>query len=337
MKKLLFLLVTLFSLTSCVHEFPEVKADRQAVLHVHFNLEWTFADWTWGRGTRSTEGALVRYIYEICPTDQPGRVVARYTRFSRDLTLADFTTPLEVPAGDYTLWMWVDYCEADEVPFFYDAENFAKITLLHPDVGNDARKDAFVGHTKIEVPKSDLLNVNIEATIDLNRPLAAYAVIATDYDKFMESESRRRGIPSLYTPNPAPLETPPNRDLQSLEGYQVRFNYTGYLPSVFNAYTNRPVDVVTGAWFDSEIQGLNNNEALLGFDFIIVNGHESAVTVSISTFGPDGTQVATTGGFNIPLERSRVTIVKGPFLTSNAHAGVGINAEYDGVHNIEIK
>lgn len=329
------MLVVLLALSSCVHEFPEAAKTRNVTITVHHELEWTYQDWTWSRATFTTAGAKVRYIYAVCPTSDPGKVVARYTYYSDDLSLSDFTVDFDIPAGDYTIWVWNDYVSSTEEALYYDAKSLAEVRALHLDQGNDARKDAFVGSVNLKVPKNDLLNVNVSGTINLNRPLAAYAVIANDYDKFLDSESRRRGIPSLSAPQ-IPALTPANPNLQSLKGYSVKFLYPGYLPSVFDVFSDRPVDVVTGAWFDSEIQGLSATEALLGFDFVIVNGRESAVTIGIDTYGPEGTRIATTGGFNIPLKRSQCTVVRGPFLTSNAHASVGINADFDGVYNIEI-
>ena len=48
--------------------------------------------------------------------------------------------------------------------------------------------------------------------------------------------------------------------------------------------------------------------------------------------------MSSTNPINVPIVRSKMTVVKGEFLTSKATGGVTINPSYDGDdYNIEIK
>ena len=47
--------------------------------------------------------------------------------------------------------------------------------------------------------------------------------------------------------------------------------------------------------------------------------------------------LSSTDPIDVPLERSKLTIVRGPFLTTQASGGVGIDPGFDGEWNYEIK
>lgn len=58
------------------------------------------------------------------------------------------------------------------------------------------------------------------------------------------------------------------------------FYYSGYLPDTYNIAADKPVDARTGVWFESKIGIINENEASLGFDYVFVNGQQTAVTIT---------------------------------------------------------
>ena len=88
--------------------------------------------------------------------------------------------------------------------------------------------------------------------------------------------------------------------------------------------------------YDGSITQLDDGEALLSFDYVMVNGHESSIPVAVEIY--DGkTLIANTGAINVPIVRNRLTTVRGKFLTSRANEGVGIDPGFDGDFNIEIK
>ena len=97
------------------------------------------------------------------------------------------------------------------------------------------------------------------------------------------------------------------------------------------------MDSATGMSYEARIDILNDSEARLGFDYVMVNGHESSVAVALEIYDPDGTLIGRVSPVDVSTKRSRNTVVKGRFLTSKATGGVGINPGFDGEFNIEIK
>jgi hypothetical protein len=81
---------------------------------------------------------------------------------------------------------------------------------------------------------------------------------------------------------------------------------------------------------------LNDNEASIAFDYVFVNGKESAVTVQIGIYNKDNEQLAMSNPINVPLQRNCNTILKGSFLVQQASGGITIIPDFDGEHNFII-
>ena len=94
------------------------------------------------------------------------------------------------------------------------------------------------------------------------------------------------------------------------------------------------MDSVTGVTFQSVLRRMDDAQATLGFDYVFVNGKESAVTVRIGIYDDEGTQLSLTEPIEIPLKRNHHTVLRGKFLMSEASGGVTINPNFDGDHNL---
>ena len=120
----------------------------------------------------------------------------------------------------------------------------------------------------------------------------------------------------------------------SCEDYRVVFYYVGFMPDTYSMFTDKPVDSVTGVTFQSVLRRMDDAQATLGFDYVFVNGKESAVTVRIGIYDDEGTQLSLTEPIEIPLKRNHHTVLRGKFLMSEASGGVTINPNFDGDHNL---
>ena len=81
----------------------------------------------------------------------------------------------------------------------------------------------------------------------------------------------------------------------------------------------------------------NDEEITLGFDYIFVNGNETTLSISVEVYNSKGEKMSSSNPVNVPIVRSKMTLVKGEFLTSKATGGVSINPGYDGEdYNVEI-
>lgn len=332
---IIVLLALAAATAGCVHEFPEPEPERNVVLTVNHDLPWNLMDWMApqhmpaNRASQQGQTVMARYIYQVSPVGKPQQVVRRIVRYSADTTYVPFVENLQIPAGDWQVWVWNDFvsADADHTPLSYDAKNLDAITILaDPYRGDDVLKDAFRGVFNVSVPSNDLAEVSVSASVTLVRPLTAYAIIATDYAVFTDNERRRTGL--------APLDA--SYRFPGLDKYRVKFSYPLYLPSEYDLFLDRPIDSMTDLWFTSGITPLSADEALLGFDYVLINGAESAVSVALDIIGADGQIVGNTGTLRIPVKRGVCTVVRGDFLTSKASSGVSVNTQFAGRYDIHM-
>lgn len=330
------MLLMMTATTSCVHEFPEIPDTRTVVLTVSHDMNWSYYDQVVSRDAGDAPDYVVRYHFNITDPDDPSRVIRTETQYSRDLTRADFVTTLDVPVGTYSVWVWSDLADAGTGKSCnYDSSDMSQIVYTQPYSGNDDRRDAFRGMTTVTVEPSTDADLRCEGHIDLERPLAKYRFVATDLREFVEREVSRNPHLSRNpgdTPVMTPVEIAP-----ILAEYHVKVLYTGYMPSVFNNYINRPVDSDTGVMYEGDMQILNSDEAMLCFDYVKVNGHESSIPVRIEIYDKDDKLISRTNPINVSIVRNRFTTVRGRFMTSMASGGVGINPDFDGEYNVEIR
>ena len=108
------------------------------------------------------------------------------------------------------------------------------------------------------------------------------------------------------------------------------------MPSAFNMHTGRPNDSSTGVFFDSGITALNEEEALLGFDYVLAQEGDASVTLAIVIYDKLGNELSSTDNISVPLRRSMLTTIKGNFLIQESSGGVSINPDFDGEFNIEL-
>ncbi len=324
--RIFFLLIAALWFPSCVHELPEEAERRDVTLSVIHSIDWDYLHIAYASlsATRSESSCSARYIIRAYPKGSTHFVVAEKIVSRPVFDRSDFTTVFNLPAGDYDIYVWGDADDGSLGGIYYVADDFGSI--LFPDrtyKGNTEDKDAFVGVTTVSVPLSDELDVSVAVTVELYRPLAAYAFIATDLRKFIDSEIGRRTISGASVTD----------DIE-LGNYTVNMRYSAFLPSEYNLFTSNPSDSRQGVNYTGNVVRINDNEALIGFDYLFVNGAESAVSVDFDIRDYGGSVVASVPTVNVPTRRGVVTIVRGEFLTSSASGGTIINPEFLGEFNI---
>lgn len=323
-------------LSSCVPQYPDVVENRNVTLHVHHELPWDLFEWTRHVATRDafSQPMSARYIIGVYPagttTDIPLR---KMTIYRQDIERADFDIDIEVPVGDWDIRIWTDNAPDSGLSPFYVADDFSNLTYNSPFIGASKMKDAFEGTVAVSVPKSEYdVWEKSDYYVELRRPLCGYAFIATDLKPFIEHEEfRMRGktddesVPPVSAPS------------VSLSDYDVRIDYSGFLPSVYNHFSGRPIDSSTGVSYYTSAIAISDTEALIGYDFVFINGEESTVRAELNLYHKDGTHIASFSSFGIPVKRNQCTIVRGEFLTSKASGGTGIDPGFEGEFNIEYR
>ena len=333
--------------TSCdVHEWPEEVPLTKEYFTVYLDFDTDMAEQDYFYDARSAELLAdyeMRYTIKAFPYETPRNVdgtrsISRAAMwehvFTREVALNDYDAEidLKIPKGEYTLMVWADFVQKGSVAhYFYNPDNFSEIILHGDHKANTDLRDAFRGSKAVEVfevkPNQDAVDI----IIPMERPLAKFTVVTTDLKEFFEREedaARKRAAArgEIYDES---------RGI-NLGDYNVVFYYSGFMPSAYSMFTDKPIDSKTGVTFYSKLEQINEEEARMGFDFVMVNGTDASVMVTLGLLDSEGNPVSTSDEINVPLNRSVNTIVRGKFLIQEAGGGIGINPGFEGDHNILI-
>ena len=263
--------------------------------------------------TQMCTSGMMRYIIRLYPQDasvhNASSAAYREYTVTRDIVGGyDADIRFDAPPGDYRVMVWADLAESGgNVGGFYDAADFSRITTLTPYAGSTDYRDAFRGEAAATVVTSTSEPVPVEATVSMVRPLAKFEFVANDVHLFMEQQTLAM----------AEKEKEKDKDNAAKDNTSKGSN-----------------DAIMGVECDGRIRRLSTDEASLGFDYVLVNGHATEVTVQLAIYDKEGTLVSKTMPVNVPLRRSCHTIISGGLLTQKTTGGVGVNPSYDGEFNI---
>ena len=343
---MLALLSCAFCMASCdVHEFPDIPEKR--ALHLRLNYDTDMTEWKHlYDGENMIEEGLgetydnrraygnIRYVVRAYPLADKQRISQDYTQefvFIKDIAEGyNHEVTLDLIPGDYNIMVWSDIVQHGGDTYFHDKTNFAEITLQGEHQGNNDYRDAFRGSGNVTLIADIIERVPDTLDIAMQRPLAKYEFITTDLTEFINKEQTRADAKSK-------AQSTDGEDVTtkvSIEDYKVVFYYVGFMPNAYSLFTDKPVDSATGVLFESTLNSLSETEASVGFDYVFVNGTESAVTVQIGIYDNEGTQLSLTEPIKVPLRRSHHTIMRGMFLMSETSGGISINPEFDGDYNL---
>lgn len=341
-KTLLHLLIwvmSFFAVVGCrIHEFPEDRHQPVPfVLHLDFDAEMPlYKEIVHTRGdeidTKNPHGEHdLRYLVNVYGSAADGKEERKPVRtfvFTKDeLDDLNNSVQIEVPQGEYTFRVWCDYVEeGSDSDKYYNTSDFSEIILADREnhSGSNDFRDAFRGSVKATVSA-----IKNEATVQMRRPMGKFKFVSTDLEVFVADAVRKMSDKNQAF----------DKLLQSINfnDYYVVFRYAAFMPCSFNMFTDKPADSWTNMSFRSMMTIGGENLTTMGFDYIFVNGKETTLSIMLEVYDKDGEKISSTNPINVPIVRSKMTVVKGKFLTSMASGGVSINPGYDGDdYNVEI-
>ena len=340
MKRAIYYIWTLLLcfLISCdVHEWPEYSEPVKKTIRLKLDFDTSMSEKEVFYNARSVNEIgdyEMRYVLRAfaVESDESGRSVSRNAIweyvFTRKVSFNDYDTfvdvPIELPAGNYSLMAWADFVKAGTTDnYFYAPDNFAEIILLGNHKANTDMRDAFRGKSEFVLSRS-----TGEIVVHMSRPLAKFSFVSTDLQKFIDKELEARN-------RNASRGDEDSRSLD-LDDYMVMFYYNGFMPCAYNMFTYKPNDSKVGVNFESRITVTEKSEALLGFDYVFVNGTEATASIILALFDEDGREIFTSNPIPVPIKSARHTIMRGEFLTTDTSGGIGINPDFDGEYNFEI-
>lgn len=310
-------------LSSCINESPKPESCLYAInLVVHSATEWLpeyDMDYT------RADNPEVRYQFRVYQAGTTVNPVLEKTVYSDELSRPDFSLEISLHIGNYDVYVWSDLCDsATGESLFYNSSDFASISYLKPYEGDSDNKDAFRGATSFSVSFEKNYGKTVSEQITLNRPLARYMLVATDLQDFLGNAG---------SDDPSYRDASPNM----FENYTVNIAYPLYMPAVFNNFTNKPFESWSDVSFGGGISPIGDGQALIGLDYVMINGEESNAQVAVEIKDDTGKVISVTGTMNIPIIRNRTTIVYGNFLTTPGDGDITLDPNFKGQHNIEYK
>ena len=275
-------------------------------------------------GTRSG-GKPLRCVVEV---DKAGGGGLALRRELSCLQQADGTylAELSLMPGDYDLRLWADWDGG-----YYNADDLGKVLVLTDNYvanGETDKKDAYYAATSISVasqssPSGELRGAGADVALTLERPFAKYRLIATDVEAYYNLISKGEALPPI-------------------EDLQVSVTYEGFFPTGFSVATGKPNDALnTGIHYTSVPTVAEGYDAKVnrqvGADFVLTNGEESFVNVTIQMVDTNtGDIIATVQHVKIPYKRGHLTTVTGHFLTAGKTPG-GVQIDTEWGEDITIK
>lgn len=307
----ILLIISILS-TGCIHEFPNIPEAGQAV-NVNLRLipkkEWQTQDFDPATRGDDTDSWQSRYVVKVYAKDSRKLPVNEY-QFSGEVGESSCDFSVSLNPGEWDIYIWRDYCHPSVT--FHNAERFEAISYLGDEYhGAHEMREAFEGMVSVDTSMISE-DADVDFTVQLHRPVAKYVFIATDYGKFIEGKD------------------PENH------GYSVEGVYPLFMPSVYNIFTKQIVDSETGKSYRCGITPLNDDEAMIAFDHVLMNDRDNAAQVQLLLHDPGGGVRSMTTTLTVPLRRGVTTYVRGDFLTVKGGGGIKIDTSFSGEFNIQL-
>ena len=297
---------------SCSDSKSEPKLGSAPVI-VNVNVDTTMTYWQdYVVDSRASSAPLLRCKLQALSSDN--NILASETHIFQPGEPLTATFKLRLPSDEYRLMAWCDYVDASQpsADLHYLTADLRDVTFTGSYDGNDPSRNAYSGVTPIDfkVYEGDTTTV-INSDISLKPIMGKIKFVATDYNQFL------------------------------VKPISLRFliAYTGFLPHRYSVVRGVPFDATTGVYFITneltELSTEGDGSATLGYDYVMVNGDESSVTVALGLYNDEGKLVGQSGNINVPIRRGGLTVVKGHFLTkTQSSGGIGIDPGFDGDINV---
>ena len=330
MRNLKYILITaaMFILGSCIYEYP-VYIPAGTQLKLTFRLDSAVQNSYPQINDLSSDEYDLRYVIKAYRKTNSGSYhTSPHKEFiftKDDITSLDSTFLVELDAGDYTFYTATDY-----VPQYMTGDHHfstSSFTDLHIRCeeyhGSTESKTLYTGVQEVKIEQFNGRETSTD-TINLTPALFKYQIVATDlqqfYTKMTTKSSDSLDFVALH-----------------IEDYKVKVRYDKKEP----LYTHMNVldgckgtRGETGLTYYSSITKLNENEAMLCFDHIMVGPDQKELSMRVGIYRQDGTHV-TTIPVKFPVHTGKFKCFKGDFLTyvgleNEEDDGIVINPNFSG-------
>ena len=330
---LISLMAVLVAITSCVHEFPD-PVDAEVILSLTYDTNlpiYKIVDWK-TRASADPQDYDVRYVIKAYPETRKGeysnKEVKTWVFTKDDVAEMDYEVKVFITEGSYRFMAWTDFVPAGTTEnYFHNPDSFGEIIENTSLCGNNDMRDCYRGWTDIDVVRFGAEVPPVSGVVQMRRSIAKFSLETTDLEDFLTKAALSRNERAGVKAYPVDLD---------LSDFKVVFYYTGFKPSAFNMFSDRPNDSKTGIRFESNILKVDDGSAVIGFDYCFSDSDETIVNLAIGVYDADGTELSMVNGIDVPMQMGKHTILRGRFMTHESYGGVAINPEFDGEFNIII-
>lgn len=259
----------------------------------------------------------VQVFVKVFPSSTPTQCVVEKTFTCEVNGTYDNDLELELPDyGTYDIVIWSQLFETSESVPFYDPSIFSQIQIIRDNYqGNTDYRDGFRGRLRVDATPS----VSDRKVVRMKRPMGKFELVTTDLSEFLDRETDIRHLSARA----------------SVEDYRVVIAFPMYYPSSYTAMDDRLENAFMGMSFETTMTVTGESEASLGFEYVLLGDNpDGGVQTSVSVYRLDGTRVASSLMFTVPMRRDHHTILRGAFLSMEGSGGVGIDPSFNGDHNI---
>lgn len=333
MKKILLAIITLLMFCpACesVHEFPEEPGVDPSLIDVNLSVVIDMDLNDEDPITQTYRNMLgdnydIRYIVEIYEvTDSYAETIGhRIKRIEKiEQTIIENGTykideDVQLHAGVYSVMAWVDFIKkGTNQDYYYNTSNLHEIRVNLIDGkynGYDATKDAFSAQKNMDlIPYANDRFVQYNMEIPVERPFAVYQVITTDLAKYKSDFS--------------------SKPYSSIRPSLTNAQYGLYFPMGYNVYYGVPDDFRANVSFAHEVvETVEGEEAIVASDYVFVDNKDTFYYLNFSINNAEDALISTVRDLKINLQRNRLTIIRGEFLTRDIDDGeIGIDPGFDG-------
>lgn len=325
------LLTTLLSLSGCdtVLQYPDGEGVDPTLVTVRVRLSVDFSiiqdPLISTYAEARTEDFDVRYqlaFYAVSGA-HAGELVDRKVWTSEVIESSPTVVNAEVDlhAERYDVYAWIDLVPRGTTEdYHYKTEDLRKISIADPNISGLDTRDAFAGKTAADLtPYRNIKFADVTIPLPMERPFGKFKILTTDVHKFLDRYQSAGTYADI-----APLTS------------TVR--YTCYFPTAYNQDTQL-ADVDAFRLDVSHTDGvaeIEETSAVLSSNYVFVCNDDTTVTADIEVRNSAGQLLSTVYGITIPIQRNRLTIVKGEFLTTGVSGGPVIVPEFNGDFNLPI-
>lgn len=316
-------IITGMTAVSCVHEYPEGPGVDPTMIVVNIDLTTDPATaGTYTAGRSDDEGCMyfVMEIYEDDFTGEPvSRLEAGAHRGDDGSSSVRFTDTLH--AGSYKVAAFA-VCTEDMQgsEAVYDMSDLSRIVYEDTYSGSLSLKECWEARFDLDI-SSDEWFTTMDVAQTMHSPMGRVEAISTDADRFMHNM----------------LQDLPEADTEGFwDRYTVRWDYALYFPTGYNVLTGLPNKAETAIYFTSVITPVTEDEVLLGYDYVFVNGESTTVNITLTVMDAEGEVVNSYSGLEARILKGQTTVLRGTYLTEDRGSGVGIDPGFDGTIDITL-